>query len=202
MMYNAKVNSNVQSLVVGDVSGYVAPLNSNETLVVFRTRSDTVLCSEVCVDLLLSGQVKAYAAGRIPNCETAPAPNARILVHQLVRAPGCGDRKVSIRNEAWKMEQAGTAAFALAAAEARGMCVRSTESTLDRVTSPRVVALLRRDNLDYPESALFIGTLMRVSRAAVFDHSNEGDVSPVFQDTKVSYSLLRPLLAVRLKSSI
>jgi hypothetical protein len=146
----------------------------------------------------LSGQIRAYAASRLPRGKTVPAPDAKVLVHQLVRATSCGKRQIFLPGENWKKTQPGTAAYVLAAAENRGECIRSVETTADRLVSPRFIAFLDHGDLDHRESALFIDTLMRTSRATFYERTDAGGLSPVYQDTRVSYSLLQPLLAYHL----
>ncbi len=198
LAHNFIVTQDVRALRNGDIATQVAPLATDETLVVFRGRGQTDYCDETCLDLLLSGRVKAFATGRVPRGQTAPAPDADILVHHLARAPSCAKRLISMPNEEWKRTQPGTVAAALAAAEARGVCINSIEATADKLVAPRFAAYLDRDNLDFNESALFISTLIEPWRIAFYERTEAGALAPVFQQTKVSYSLLGPLLAYHL----
>ena len=195
LAHNFMVTRDVRTLRAGDIAGPVAPLGRDETLVIVSGGGRTDHCDETCLDLLLSGRVKAVGKGRLRRGQSAPAPDAEILVHHLSRAPSCGERRIYLPNEAWKKTQPGTVAKALADAEARGMCINSIETTADKLVAPRFVAFAGADNLEFSKRALFIATLIEPSRVIVHERTPGGELVPVFQQTRVSHSLLGPLLA-------
>ena len=199
-VYNVVVGRDVRSLMADDVSGPVAALGDAATLAVFKPHHVTDHCDEICADLLLSGSVGAYAAGRLPRGNATPGADATVLVHRLSRTPDCGKRQVSIRGEDWKRKEAGTVAQALAFAERQGICIASSQIDLKTLGLEQFVVFAGEDELAHRESVLFIDTRVRVSRASVYQRSAAGEFVPVHRETRVSYSLLQPLLAYGLST--
>jgi hypothetical protein len=81
------------------------------------------------------------------------------------------------------------------------MCIRSTQIDLADAGPLRAIVHSDRKTLDYPERAVFIDTMIRPSRIAVYAYQRETGWSKLMQQTNVSYSMLGPVLAHTIPST-
>jgi hypothetical protein len=201
LVYNIQVKRAVAGLTSGDLGAVLEPLKPNETLVVFGNHRSSQKCFNTCIDLLLTKQIGGWIAAQLPRGSSQPDSAAKATLHRLEPGSDCENKLVIPKNKSSNTNRPGTVAHALKAAAERGMCIRSTQIDLADAGPLRAIVHSDRKTLDYPERAVFIDTMIRPSRIAVFEYQRETGWSKLMQQTNVSYSMLGPVLAHTIPST-
>jgi hypothetical protein len=201
LVYNFQVKRAVASLMADDLGAVLEPLKPDETLLVFTRSRSSQKCFNTCIDLLLSKQITAYVVASLPRDSGLPDSAAKATLHRLEPGSDCENNQVIPKNKSSNENTAGTVAYALKAAAAQGMCIRSREVDLADAGPLRAIVHSDRRSLDYPKRAVFIDTMIRPSRIAVYAYQRETGWSKLMQQTNVSYSMLGPVLAHTIPST-
>ena len=201
LAYNFQVKRAVAGLMSDDLGADLEPLKPDETLVVFTSSRSSQKCFNTCIDLLLSKQIAAYVVANLPRGSEQPDSAAKATLHWLEQGSDCESQMVMPKNKSSNENSPGTVAHALRAAADQGMCIRSREVDLADAGPLRAIVYKDRSSLDYPERAVFIKTMIRPSRIAVYAYRRDTGWSKLMQQTNVGYSMLGPVLAHTIPST-
>lgn len=199
--YNFQLQRAVSTLQAGDINVALPPLKPDETLAVLRASRSSLKCFNACIDLLLSGQVANYIAASLPRGTMEPGGEMKAMRHRLVRSETCENPNIIPKNASSNERKPQTVAYELKAAAERGICIQSSEIQLADVSQMRAIVDFGRKNLAHPENLFLIDTQMRPSRITVYDKSADQNWQKTFQQTEISYSLLKPILAYTISGS-
>ncbi len=205
-LHNAEIEAQVANLKSGDVGPAAVPseipLDARQTLALLSLRGRSSLCDQVCLHILMSGQAARVLMATLKDGEAAPVPAMRANGYTLERRAECPEPAIRGagarphgRNFHEKTE--GTISGRYATMLDEGYCLVATEATLD--DADLALLAIRTRDFSPPSTISPISAETRASRAGIYGGTAQGALVPIWQQTSVSYSLLKPVLRSKIK---
>lgn len=196
-IHNAEIRWKVAKLIAEDRTpdNFAAVSGAGEVpaLGVALRHGARNLCSETCVHLLIRGQVRSVLIANLDEGASRPDFGARAFVNRLERGADCKQGRVRLNSFHVRDRKPGTVAAAYLDLKDKGYCITTSEATLRDADS--VVMTLDQRYFPKPWTVSPIASEIKGSRMAYYVRNESGLFDVAWQETRLSYSLLGPVLA-------